>query len=122
MARILVIDDEAPIRRLLREALNRAGHEVLDAPEGRSGMALLQERTVDIVITDLLMPEQEGIETILALQKSFPQIKVIAISGGSKRGFDFLSAATHFGAHRTIEKPFEIQEIIEAIQSVLKND
>jgi DNA-binding NtrC family response regulator len=121
MARLLVIDDEASIRKLLQEALSRVGHEVLDAPEGRSGMALLQEQTVDVVITDLLMPEQEGIETILALRKTFPQIKVIAISGGGKRGFDFLSAAAHFGAHRTIEKPFEIQEIVEAIQSVLEN-
>jgi len=121
VTRILVIDDEAPIRKLLREALRRAGHEVLDAPEGRSGLSLLQEQAVDVVITDLLMPEQEGIETILELRKKFPQIKVIAISGGGKRGFDFLSAASHFGAHLTIAKPFEMRELVEAVETVLKN-
>ena len=116
MTRILVIDDEAPVRDMMRQALERAGYEVADAEDGRQGMVQLRQQPVDLVITDILMPAQEGIETIRILRKEFPQVKILAISGGGKTGkLDVLPVAQTFGAHRTLAKPFERKDLLDAV-------
>src|SRR5437879_10185388 len=86
MARIIVIDDQEPIRRIVRRALEQEGHEVLDASEGEMGMQLLERHTADVVITDIFMPGQDGILTLRQIRKQFPAVKVIVISGGDSTG------------------------------------
>jgi len=120
MARILVIDDEAPVRDILRQILEREGHEVVDAPEGAIGLKLFYENPTDLIITDILMPEKEGIEIILELRKTAPGVKIIAISGGGRTGkLDVLPIAKSFGALRTLAKPFERQELLAVVREVL---
>ena len=121
MARILVIDDEPEIRSMLADVLSEEGHEVVDAPDGRRGLALQRERAADLVITDIFMPEQEGIETILELRQAFPRVKIIAMSGGGERlrTLDYLPAAGHLGAVRTLAKPFELDAMLALVSEVL---
>src|SRR5437762_3486227 len=109
MARILIMDDEAPIRSLLRRALENAGHEVREAANGTEGIMSYRESPADIVIADILMPEKEGLECILELKQLNPAVCIIAISGGSARSqLDVLAIARHFGARRTFSKPFDV--------------
>ena len=117
---ILVIDDEEPVRTVLRQMLEKEGYEVEEAPDGAVGLSLLQDHPIDLVITDLFMPEKEGIETMREVQKSFPQVKIIAMSGGGRMGkLDFLPMAESFGAQRTLAKPFERKELLETVRAVL---
>jgi CheY-like chemotaxis protein len=120
MTRILLIDDEEPVRDMMRQTLERAGYEVTEAEDGRRGMAQLRQQPVDLVITDILMPEQEGIETIRMLRKEFPQVKILAISGGGKKGkLEVLPIAQTFGAHRTLAKPFERKDLLDAVNALV---
>jgi CheY-like chemotaxis protein len=120
VARILIIDDEEPVRNLIRQILERAGYEVVEALDGKVGMERFQEQSADLVIVDILMPEQEGIETIRILHKEFPQTKILAISGGGRmRNLDILPVAQIFGAHRTLAKPFERKDLLEAVDALL---
>ena len=120
MIRILVIDDEPAVRDMMRQTLERAGYEVDDAGDGRQGMVQLRQQPVDLVITDILMPEQEGIETIRMLRKEFPQVKILAISGGGKKGqLDVLPVAQAFGAHSTLAKPFERKDLLDAVSALV---
>ena len=122
MARILVIDDEQGIRELLQDMLTEAGHDVEVAADGREGLAVQRARPADLVITDIFMPEKEGIETIIELQQEFPAIKVIAVSGGGNqaRSLDYLPTASQFGAVRTLPKPFDIDVMLALVQEVLE--
>jgi len=115
MATILVIDDQKPIRALLRAALEGDGHEVLEAVNGRLGLALYRERSADVIITDILMPEMNGLELIVELTRSFPNVKVIAMSGGLKREGG-PNAATLLGARQTFQKPFDIRALLDAVR------
>jgi CheY-like chemotaxis protein len=120
MSRVLVIDDDVPTRRMLRQALERAGYEVIEAHEGLEGVRHCQEAHVDVVITDILMPDKEGLETIRELRQNFPALKIIAISGGGHQGtLNFLEVATRFGAQSTLQKPFSLRQILETIQALL---
>jgi DNA-binding response OmpR family regulator len=120
MARILVIDDEPEIRTILRQILEGAGYEVVDASNGWEGLRRYSEKPADLVITDLVMPEKEGIETIMELKRNFPGVKIIAISGGGHVGPDkYLSLAGGLGALRTFAKPFNIKELLTAVQELL---
>ena len=120
MARILVIDDDPAVRSMLSDLLQRAGFEVVQGSDGREAMTALREKPIDIVITDIIMPEKEGLETIQELQQEFPEVKIIAISGGGRVGpRTYLSMAKSFGAQRTFEKPFNNDEIIQAVQELL---
>jgi CheY-like chemotaxis protein len=112
MARILVIDDQDHIRTLLRLVLEGAGHEVLDASNGRLGLELYREQSADLIITDLLMPEMSGLELMLELTRSFLNVKVIAITGGLLRE-DTLNKAKLLGARQTLEKPFDMAELLQ---------
>ncbi|MBD3237800.1 MAG: response regulator [Candidatus Eisenbacteria bacterium] len=120
MAHILVVDDDEQIRRLLAITLERAGHEVTEAPDGRIAARLYRERPADVVITDILMPEMEGIETILNLREDHPDLKVIAISGGGRLGPDvYLDLAERCGVLRTFPKPIDRQALLSAIDEAV---
>lgn len=120
MARVLVIDDQEPIRRIVRRALENDGHEVLDASDGELGMGLLERAPVDVVITDIFMPGMDGIQTLREIRKRFPTIKVIAMSGGDSSGLlDLREDAELLGAVKSVHKPFTAREIVDAVRSAL---
>ncbi len=110
MARILVLEDDELVREFLRFSLSSAGHEVVELENGAEAWALHSREPVDLVITDLIMPERDGLETISELRASSPQLPIIAISGGGgQAGLDadtLLSAAKGLGACQVLEKPF----------------
>ena len=124
MARVLVIEDDADLRAVLRLILEAGDHEVLEAPEGESGLALFRARAPDVVLTDILMPGKEGLETILTLRHEAPHAKIIAMSGGgaivSKQ--NALRSAADFGVRRTLAKPFSAAELLSAIDAVLRGE
>lgn len=121
MARILVIDDDSQVRMAIKAVLERAGHETILASDGRVGMREYETRAFDLVITDILMPEQEGIETILALRKTSPAVKILAISGGGRVGNqDFLLLAEKLGASGVLKKPFGPDELVAQVSALCK--
>ena len=120
MSLILVIDDDDQIREMLRRMLERDGHEVVEAADGDEGISLYRERRADLIILDIVMPKKEGIETIMDLRIEFPDVKIIAISGGGSIGPEtYLDIAKGFGAMRVFTKPFEIKELLAAIRELL---
>lgn len=121
MARILLIEDDETVRGLLVQMLSDAGFEVAQATNGEQGIELYRKTPTDLIITDLVMPEKEGIEVITELRRDFPDVKIIAISGGGRQGGDgYLKIAKMLGAKRTLNKPFSLKSLLEAIQEVLK--
>ena len=120
MARILVIEDNKLARLTLRKTLERNGHEIVEATNGVEGIAMYRAQSFDLVITDIIMPEKEGIGTIIELKHSFPNVRVIAMSGGGRtRNLDFLQIAKQYGAQAVLAKPFSEDELIGAIEGVL---
>ncbi len=120
MALILVVDDDNQIRRMLRRILEKEGYEVVEAIDGDEAMRIYQERPVDLVITDLIMPKKEGIETIIELRRIFPEVKIIAISGGGRVGpAIYLTMAEKLGASRIFTKPFEKDELLAAVKELV---
>ncbi len=124
MPRILVIDDEVQIRMMLRKTLEHAGYQVMDAPNGVVGMELFHEETFDLVITDILMPEKEGIEIIGELRDHSPETKIIVVSGGSLNinPSNLLRSAKMLGAHGALLKPFEREDLLNTVRHVLNSD
>lgn len=121
MARVLIIDDEEQVRKMIREVLEGAGHEVVEASNGREGMKLYEANPTDVVITDLVMPEQEGLETITKLRRRFPAAKIIAISGAQQKlDLDLLYVAEKLGALRTMEKPFDVRKLLAIVEELLQ--
>lgn len=121
MARILVIDDDDQLRVFLRRILEKDGHEVADAPNGAVGIMIHRENPADLVITDIFMPEKEGISTIMDLNRNFPKVKIIAISGGGRaHSVDYLELAKNLGAARAFQKPFDKADLLEAIKELLQ--
>jgi CheY-like chemotaxis protein len=120
MARILVIDDEGGVRRLLRGALELKGHEVLDAPSGEKALKLHAATPADLVIMDINMPGTDGLEVIRVLRQETPRPKVIVMSGGGgvlkERVFRISEL---LGAVETIPKPFRLDVMLEAVERVL---
>ena len=120
MARILVIDDEAVIRDALRKMLERAGHEVEVALDGQEGVERYRQNPPDLLITDLFMPQKDGLEAIGELRHEFPDAKIIAMtSEGSKRNYDFLQVAGAVGAGHTLAKPFTMAQLQKAVEDIL---
>jgi DNA-binding response OmpR family regulator len=120
MRRILLIDDDDELRSALRRTLERAGYEVVAAADGEAGMRALADTTVDLVLTDIFMPNMEGIETIRALRRHHPEVPIIAMSGGTGfRAEDYLDVASSFGAIAVLAKPFESRELLAAIAKAL---
>ena len=130
MAHILVIDDEVQIRDVLRTVLERVGYEVTEAADGslvvdgnREGLRIFAEGQIDLVVTDIIMPEKGGIDTIMDLRRDHPDVKVIAISGGGMCGdVSYLDMALGVGADRAIGKPFVLDEFLEAVQDLLTEE
>ncbi|QTA88344.1 response regulator [Desulfonema magnum] len=121
MARILIIEDDELVRSMLKTMLEREGYEVLEAPDGKEGIKVSNNSPADLVITDIIMPEKEGIETIIELKQISPKMKIIAISGGGRIGAEtYLNIAKKFGAAFTFTKPIDRKELLNAIQEVLK--
>jgi CheY-like chemotaxis protein len=112
---ILVIDDQEPIRSFLRVVLEGAGHQVLEASNGRAGLMLYRERAADLVITDLAMPEMNGLDLILELTKTFLDARVIAMTGEAE-GMNTLATAKLLGARQTLQKPFSIEKLLSAVR------
>lgn len=120
MARILIIDDDQMVLNMLRQVLEGAKHTVVEAANGQVAMKLWREQPVDLIVTDILMPEKDGLEVIRELRRECPTVKVIALSGGSRKvHFDALDVAKRFGALVTLEKPFELKELLAAVDTVL---
>lgn len=121
MASILIIDDEEQMRTALCSLLEGSGYEVISASDGKEGLKLYHEKPTDLIITDLIMPEKEGIETIMELKRISPDVKIIAISGGGHNDpEDYLPLAKQLGAQRTIAKPFGGEELLKAVRELLK--
>lgn len=118
--KILVIDDDEGVRELLNDLLLPAGYEVALAKDGNEGIRIFSESGADLVITDIIMPEKEGLETIMELKRSSSDVKIFAISGGSRNlPIQFLDASKNLGALRTFKKPFDCQELLKAVKEVL---
>ncbi len=121
--RILVIEDDDEIRSLLKVLLTRAGHKVDLASDGNEGIHSFRTNPADLIITDLVMPGKEGLETIVDLKREYPQLKIIAISGGGLYGErNYLNAARLCGATVTFRKPFRNDELLEAVDKLLNEN
>lgn len=121
MARILVIDDEEPVRAMIRQMLERAGHVVEEAEDGEAGVHAFRARPPDLVVTDILMPHKGGLLAIKEIRALAPEARVIAISGGGKTGrLSFLSTARTFPGVRTLKKPFRRAELVGLVEEVLQ--
>ena len=119
MAKILVIDDDSSMRRLTCRILERAGYEVTGYENGRGGLAHLQRDRPDLVITDIFMPEIEGLETIRRARGSGSNVPILAISGFSSEDADYLKIAEKFGASGSLKKPFRAAELLEIVARLL---
>jgi DNA-binding response OmpR family regulator len=119
MALVLVIDDEPAMRNMIERIARTEGHEVVAACDGNEGLALCVARRPDIVITDIIMPDREGIETIREMRRAHPSVRIIAVSGApTLNGVSFLELAKKAGADAGVQKPFRAAELIAAVKSV----
>jgi CheY-like chemotaxis protein len=120
MAKILVIEDEDLVRLTVKKILQAAGHQVVEARSGLEGLASYKRSPCDLVITDLIMPDMDGVTTIKELKRDFPSARVIATSGGGRTGnLDFLKLADLYGADATLPKPYGAADLIKIVQKVL---
>jgi CheY-like chemotaxis protein len=121
MARILVIDDDPVIRVLMSSSLEARGHCVLEAADGQAGVKMFDRDRIDLVVTDIIMPVQEGIATIGAIRRLSPSVPILAISGSNTVGRygDYLHAAKVLGATASLPKPFSPENLIETVERLL---
>jgi CheY-like chemotaxis protein len=120
MARILIIDDDDQVRTMLRRTLEADGHEVDEAGNGTLGIAKYEQNPADLIITDIYMPEKEGLETIIELKGDHPDVRILAISGGSRdMDLDFLPVAAKLGADKTLNKPIERRALLDAVNELI---
>lgn len=130
MTTILLIDDESDVRQAISRVLEREGYAVKTAADAASGLAILEESHVDVLISDIIMPGIDGVQAIRTVRKSNPNMKIIAISGGGNFGRNayqpeaitttaYLQAATEAGANWIITKPFEKAELIDCVRRLV---
>lgn len=120
MSRILLADDDAQVRQMLKITLEREGFEVVEAADGCEAVDVYDSETIDLVITDIVMPEKEGIETIMELKTINPGVKIIAISGGGRiNPEDYLKWAQRFGVANTFTKPVDREELLATVTQLL---
>ena len=121
MRKVLIIDDEPYILLMLKKMLEKAGYEVDLASNGKEGLDLFGKNAADLVITDIIMPDKEGLEIILEMKKQRPDLKIIAISGGGRISPEsYLECAAHFGASRVFQKPFKQKELVSAVNELIE--
>lgn len=122
-SKILVIDDDSAVRSIICDSLIECGYEIRSARDGEEGLLMIsQGYHPQIVISDIIMPRKEGIETIIELKKNLPEIKVIAISGGGRtKAEDFLQLARKLGASASVEKPIDMDHLEQVIAELLSN-
>ena len=122
MALILIIDDEPQIRSMLKLMLERDGYEVAEAPDGIEGIRVFRQNPAELIITDLIMPNKDGIGLIIDLKKEFPNVKIIAMSGGGlNKPEGYLKGAKKLGAACTLTKPIDRDEMLRAIKEALQS-
>lgn len=120
MQNILIIDDELNILIMLKKMLTRSGYKVNIASDGKEGLGLFKAEPPDLVITDIIMPEKEGLETIREMKMNRPDLKIIAMSGGGKISADsYLDVAAMFGADKVIEKPFSQRDMLSLVNELM---
>jgi CheY-like chemotaxis protein len=120
MAKILVFDDEPSILLMIKKMLEKAGHDVDVALNGREGLEMFEKNKPDLLITDIIMPEKEGLETIFELRRKYPDLKIIAISGGGRIGPDgYLPGAKLLGANAAFSKPLVPREFLQTVANLL---
>jgi DNA-binding NtrC family response regulator len=120
MASILLVEDDEQFRSMFAESLSLAGYDVQAAGDGLQGIKSYRDRPADLIITDLIMPEKEGLEMIQYLRQNHPEAKIIAMSGGGRyANYDVLKIAKAFGALGVLEKPFARDEMLELVRQVL---
>ena len=121
MKQILIIDDEPQIRSMLKKMLEQEGFDIIVASDGKEGMKLFEKDPVDLVITEIIMPEKDGIEVIQALRKDYPDVPIIAMSGGGRNSPDgYLNMEKLLGAQATFEKPINKEELLNTVKKVLE--
>jgi CheY-like chemotaxis protein len=118
MAKILVIDDEPQVRALIQQILARVGHEVAEAADGEEGLAHMRARMPDLLITDILMPNKEGIETIREVRRLAPALPILVMSGNAGSAL-YMQMAKLLGAHAALAKPFRAVELVAAVEKLL---
>lgn len=120
MAKILLVDDDAQVRKMLKLTLEREGYEIVEAADGNEAVQVYDPETIGLVITDIVMPEKEGIETIMELKAINPQVSVIAISGGGRISpEDYLKWARRFGVANTFTKPVDREELLATVEKII---
>jgi CheY-like chemotaxis protein len=123
MAKILVVDDDATLRALLAGTLKRAGYDVEQAADGRQAVRAYRASPADLVLTDMFMPEMDGMEAIMMLRREFPDVRIVVMSGGAYFGTsDILEMAEQLGAARTLAKPIESEDLLRAVEAVLREE
>jgi DNA-binding response OmpR family regulator len=117
---VCVIEDDDDVRKFIRATLERAGFAVVDASNGEAGIKIVERVAVDVVVTDIVMPEREGLETIMDLKKRFPLLPILAISGQGKVGpKDYLQLAAALGADDVLTKPFSPKDLVGKVRKLL---
>ena len=120
MGSILVIDDDQAMRSTIRKILEREGHEVREASDGEAGLRVHRDRPADVVVTDVIMPGKEGIETVLELREDYPDVRILVISGGGTvLAESTLSDAEALGADASLSKPFTVDQLRNAVNALL---
>jgi len=121
MGRILLIEDDHQLRKLFQKKMAGKGYEIIEASNGKEGMERFRDASPDLIITDIVMPEKEGLETISELRKMAPGIKIIAISGGGRISPEsYLSTAAFLGARHVFSKPIDWPEMLRAVANLLE--
>jgi DNA-binding response OmpR family regulator len=118
MARILIIDDDEVFLSSVAQMLRASGHAVVTAGDGFTGAKLFRAEPFEVIITDIVMPNREGLETIIRLHSEFPEVGVIAMSGGVSNSGLYLRLAARLGAHATLAKPFSPAQLSAAVAGV----
>ncbi|MCK5149134.1 response regulator [bacterium] len=122
MAQILIIDDDADLRNIIRRMLETAGYSAVCAADGQAGMKLALEYKPDLLITDIIMPDENGIKVIRQFRRMFPGIKILAVSsGGIMKSSKVLVKAKQSGAHKVLRKPFKRMELLMAAEDLISS-
>lgn len=120
MASILLVDDDEQLRPMLKMVLERAGHVVNEAGNGKEALVSYRRQQTELVVTDLVMPDKEGLEIILELRRAYPGLKIIAMSGGGRTGVaNYLELAVKFGANHILNKPFTNRELLDGVRMLV---